>query len=77
MQTAKKTAKMGMNIQALSRQDKAEGVQVRAVVQSQSDGRRHYTVIKRQRWMCDCPHWVFRKPHMGCKHIAAVRAAIA
>ncbi len=68
---------MGINITRITRQDREAGIKVRAEVQSERDGRRHYHVVRKQRWLCDCPHFTYRRPHCGCKHIKAVRAAVA
>lgn len=41
-------------------------------VQSQSDARRWYTIIKRAgKFACGCPHFIFRRK--VCKHIHAVQ----
>lgn len=66
---------MTCTFKALTERDKDQGIKVRVAVQSESDGRKHYNVVRKGRWMCSCRHWIFRKPRGGCKHIKAVLAA--
>jgi hypothetical protein len=70
--------KIGMNIQRLTVRDKLQGVQVRATVRSARDKSVFYNVVnQRKHWTCDCPHAKFRRPVGGCKHVKAVRNAVA
>ncbi len=67
---------MGINLNHLTPTDARQGITVRADVQSERDGRRHYHVVHKGRWTCSCPHFIYRHPHFGCKHIKAVRALV-
>lgn len=44
------------------------------VVESESIYKARYTVALSDegKWSCSCPHWVFRRPEEGCKHIERV-----
>ena len=67
---------MGYNIQRLSLQDQQEGFLVKATVQSEHNENMYYNVQNRKGWSCDCPHWLFRHPTGGCKHIRLIKQAI-
>ena len=69
---------MGINVAPLNRTDIDKGINVRATVQSERDGRRFYHVVRKGRkWTCSCPNDIYRHPAGGCKHIKAVRAVVA
>ena len=64
---------LNMNISVLTDEDRCHGVRLKATVQSERDERMYYNVVRLRKWECDCPHWVFRNPVGGCKHIKAVK----
>lgn len=52
-----------------------ERYQKRWKVQSFTSGGAYVVALTRDgEWQCSCPHWKFRRPEGGCKHIRRVKA---